>query len=132
MVLIYIVLSFAFLVSAVACFWKLAARILRYQGVTWPMAFLVAAALVFAAGFLRGVTGTLATYGFRLPLWLAFLVGPAITIALGALCVHDRAARPTGESLDWPGALKLSGLAMALYLVPVVLLLGAAALLPDS
>ena len=128
MVLVYIVLSFAFLVSAVACFWKLAARILRYQGVTWPIAFLVGATLVLAAGVVRGVATTLATHGFRLPVWLALLIGPAITIGIGAWCVHDRATRPTGESLDWPGALKLSGLAMVLYLVPVAVLLGAAAL----
>jgi hypothetical protein len=91
MVLLYIVLSFAFLISAVACFWKLAARLLR----------------------------------------LALLIGPAITIAIGAWCVHQRATQPTGESLDWPGALRLSGLAMVLYLVPVAVLLGAAALMSD-
>jgi hypothetical protein len=131
MVLIYMILSFAFLVSAMACFWKLAARMLRYQGVTWPIAFLVGATLVFAAVFTRGMASTLATHGFRLPTWLALIVGPALTIGIGAWCVHDRATRPTGEPLDWPGALQLSGLAMVLYLLPVVVLLGAAALVTD-
>lgn len=119
MIVIYMLLSFAIVVGALALFWRLAARILRYNGVTWPMAFLVAATIVSAIGFIRGV---LTALGFGAPMPVAIALGPTVPIALGAWCFHDRATRPDGEPLNWSGAFKLSGLAFALYAVSALLL----------
>lgn len=115
-----VALPFLGIIVINALFWKLAARILRYGGVTWPLAFLVAATLVFASTFVRG---TLAALEFGLPAPIGLPLSVAFTIVLGAWCFHDRATLSTGESVGWPGALKLSGLTLALFLVPAVLLL---------
>ena len=73
-----------------ALFWKLAAKILRYGGVTWPLAFLVAATLIFASLFVRGV---LKAIGFELPSATALVLSPLLPVVLGAWCFHDRATR---------------------------------------
>lgn len=97
-----------------ALFWKLAAKILRYGGVTWPLSFLLAATLVFASVFVRGV---FAAAGLQLPAVTALILSPVLPVVLGAWCFHDRATRRNGELAGWPGALQLSALALALFLV---------------
>jgi hypothetical protein len=115
-----LVLSFAFVIVCNALFWKLAARILRYGGVTWGLAFLTGTTLVFASAFVRGM---LRAMQIGLPILTALPLSVALTVMLGAWCFHDRATGPNGVPVDWPGALKLSGLALALFLAPALLLL---------
>ena len=123
MIVIYMLLSLAIVIGALASFWKLAARILRYNGVTWPMAFLVAATLVVAVGFVRGV---LAVAGVTAPMHVGVALTAPLPIALGAWCFHGRATRPDGTPLDWLSAFKLSGLAIALYALSALLLVALA------
>jgi hypothetical protein len=94
-----------------ALFWKLAAKILRYGGVTWLLSFLVAATLVFASVFVRGV---LAATAVRLPSMTALILSPVLPVVLGAWCFHDRATSASGQLVGWPGALRLSALSLAL------------------
>jgi hypothetical protein len=122
MTLLYMVLSFVLVIGGTALFWKLAARILRYS-VTWPRALLIAATIVFALGFVRGV---LATLGVAAPMQVAIALSLPLPIALGAWCVHDRATHRDGTPLDWLSAFKLSGLALALNVLFAVLLIGVA------
>lgn len=123
MLLFYMLLSFAIVISVSALFWKLAARILRYGGVTWPLAFLTAATIVFVLGVVRGVITAL---GFSAPLSIALVLSLPMPIALGAWCFHDRATRPDGKPVDWLGAFKLSGVAVGLNALLAVLLIAVA------
>lgn len=104
-----------------ALFWKLAAKIMRYGGVTWPLAFLVAATLIFASLFVRGV---LKATGLELPAATVLILSPMLPVVLGAWCFHDRATTANGELAGWPGALRLSALSLALsVLVSVAVML---------
>ena len=103
-----------------ALFWKLAARILRYGGVTWPLSFLVAATLVFASMFVRGA---LAATGVQLPPVTALLLSPVLPVVLGAWCFRDRATNAKGELVGWRGALQLSALTLALSIVVVAVVM---------
>jgi len=118
------VLIFLPLVAAMAvlgAIWKLAARILRYDGVTWPLAFLVGVTIVGVNTFCRSM---LTFNGITLPPYLVWTVGPAVPVFVGAWCFHDRATRADGIPLGWPGALKLSGLALALFMLSGLVLFG--------
>lgn len=116
--ILLIILSFGSVIVIYGLFWKLAARILRYGGVTWPLAFLVAATIVFVSGFIRGVVSALKV---GLPVLFAVPFSAAITIVIGAWCFHERATRQDAQVVGWPGALKLSALALVLFLLPAVL-----------
>lgn len=118
--LLSVFLPLAGAIVVYALLWKLAAKILRYGSVPWPLAFLVAASIVFASAFVRGVMSTLE---LGLPAPIALPLSAAFTIVLGAWCFHDRATLRTGELIGWPGALKLSTLALALFFIFSVLLL---------
>jgi hypothetical protein len=120
MLVIYILLSFALVIGVSSVFWKIAARILRYGGVTWPLALLTATTIVFIGGLLRGL---LHVARFSPPEWLGLVLGVSFTIAIGAWCFHDRAVHPDGKPVDWPGAFKLSGVAVGLNLVFALLLI---------
>ncbi|HEY7640210.1 MAG TPA: hypothetical protein VH814_10830 [Steroidobacteraceae bacterium] len=120
MVVLYMLFSFGIVISVSALFWKLAARILRYGGVTWPLAFLTAATIVFILGFVRGVV-TVA--GLSAPMPIGVVLSLPLPIALGAWCFHDRATRPDGTSVDWVGAFKLSAVAVGLNAVFAVMLI---------
>ena len=109
-------------VAVAAVFWKFAARILRYGGVTWPLAFLVAATIVFASVLIQGLV---AVAGLGLGKWVVRGVVPVLLVVLGAWCFHDRATRPDGAEVGWPGALKLSALAHVLFVLVFVALLSA-------
>jgi hypothetical protein len=119
--ILLILLPIAVVLTIYGLFWKLAARILRYGGVSWPLAFLAAATIFFLSGFVRGVTTVLK---LGLPWALALPVSAAISITIGAWCFHDRATGTNGEPVGWPGAFKLSGLALVLFLTPAALVLG--------
>ncbi|HKS55094.1 MAG TPA: hypothetical protein VJT13_01580 [Xanthobacteraceae bacterium] len=123
MFLIYLLASFSLVIGVYALFWKLAARILRYGGVSWRLAFLTAATIVFALAFARGV---LSFVGISAPAYFGIALGLPITIAIGAWCFHDRATRPDGKPVDWPGAFKLSGVAVALNTLAGLLILAVA------
>jgi hypothetical protein len=123
MILIYMVLSFSIVIGVSALFWKLAARILRYGGVTWPLAFLTAATIVFVLGFVRGV---LAVLGVSAPVHVGIALGLPLPIALGAWCFHGRATHHDGKPVDWLGAFKLSGVAIGLNALVALLLIGVA------
>jgi hypothetical protein len=123
MILIYIVLWFSIVIGVSALFWKLAARILRYSGVTWPLAFLTAATIVFVLGFVRGV---LAVLGVSAPVHVGIALSLPLPIALGAWCFHDRATSPDGRPVDWLGAFKLSGVAIGLNALAALLLIAVA------
>jgi hypothetical protein len=120
MILLYIILSFSVVIGVSAVFWKLAARILRYGGVTWPLAFLVAATIVFILGFVRGV---LTFLGISAPVYVGMAFSLPLPIAIGAWCFHDRATRADGNPVDWLGAFKLSGVAVGLNTLAALLLI---------
>lgn len=123
MILIYMLLSFSIVIGASALIWKLAARLLHYGGVTWPLAFLAAATIVFVLGFVRGVLGVL---GVSAPAHVGIIVSLPLPLALGAWCFHDRATSPDGTPVDWFGAFKLSGVAIALNALIALLLIALA------
>jgi hypothetical protein len=111
MILLYLLLSFSLVIGVSAVFWKLAARILRYGGVTWPLALLTATTIVFIGGLVRGV---LRVAQFSPGVFVGIVIGVSLSIAIGAWCFHDRATHPDGQPVDWPGAFKLSGVAVGL------------------
>lgn len=123
MILIYMLLSFALVISVSALFWKLAARILRYGGVTWRLAFLTAATVVFILGLVRGV---LSVVQISAPAYVGVALGLPLSIALGAWCFHDRATGADGKPVDWFGAFKLSSVAIALNALTTLLLIAVA------
>jgi hypothetical protein len=123
MILIYLLLSFSMVIGVSALIWKLAARILRYSGLTWPLAFLTAATIVFVLGFVRGA---LTALGVSAPAHVGIILSLPLPIILGAWCVHDRATRPDGTPVDWFGAFKLSGVAIALNALVALLLIAVA------
>src|SRR5262245_60709800 len=120
MQLLYMLFSFAIVIAVSALFWKLGARILRYGGVTWPLAFLAAATIVFVLGFVRGV---MTFAGVAAPMPVGVLLSLPLPIALGAWCFHDRATGRDGKPVDWPGAFKLSGVAVGLNALFALLLI---------
>lgn len=91
MILIYMLLSFSLVIGVTALFWKLAARILRYGGVTWPLALLTAATIVFIGISFRGVLHVV-----RFSPVVGSALGVSLAIAIGAWCFHDRATHPSG------------------------------------
>ena len=111
MIVLYLLLSFSLVIRISAVFWKLAARILRYGGVTWPLALLTAATIVFIGILVRGVLRVLP---FSLGALVGTVFGVSLSIAIGAWCFHERATHPDGQPVDWPGAFKLSGVAVGL------------------
>ena len=121
MILVYMLLSFSLVIGVSSLFWKLAARILRYGGVTWPLALLAAATIVFSGIIIRGV---LTVARFSAPIGTAIAL--SLEIAIGAWCFHDRATRPDGSPVDWPGAFKLSGVAVGLNALLGLLLIAVA------
>jgi hypothetical protein len=123
MIVIYMLLSFSIVIGVSALIWKLAARILRYSGVTWPLACVTAATIVLVLGFVRGV---LAALGVSAPAHLGIILSLPLPIALGAWCFHDRAMRPDGTPVDWFGAFKLSSVAIALNALVALLLIAVA------
>ena len=123
MIPVLMLLSFSLVIGVSALFWKLAARILRYGGVTWPLALLTAATIVFIGGLVRGV---LTVVRFSAPASVGIAVGVSLSIAIGAWCFHDRATRPDGRPVDWPGAFKLSGVAVGLNALLGLLLIAVA------
>jgi hypothetical protein len=129
MILVYMLLSFGLVIGISALFWKLAARILRYGGVTWPLALLAAATIVFIMGFVRGVFRAL---GFSAPLIVGMALGLLIAMTIGAWCFRDRATHPDGQPVDWSGAFKLSGVAIGLNALTALLLFIAVGLLLES
>ena len=124
MILIYMLLSFSLVIGVSALFWKLAAKLLRYSGVTWPLAFLTAATIVFILGFVRGI---LTVAGISAPMHLGIALSLPLPITIGAWCFHDRAKGPDGKPVDWSGAFKLSGVAIGLNALLALLLVVVAA-----
>ena len=120
MILIYMLLAFSLVIGVSASFWKVAAGILRYGGVTWPLALLTAATIVFILGLVRGL---LSAMGISAPAHVGIAFGLPLPIALGAWCFHDRATRPDGKPVDWLGAFKLSSVAVALNALAALLLI---------
>jgi hypothetical protein len=119
-VLLSMLLPLIAVIATAAAFWKLAATILRYGGVTWPLAFLVAATIVSVSALVQTLV---AVAGLGLSSWLVRGVLPVLLVVLGAWCFHDRALRPDGVEVGWRGALKLSALAHVLFVLVFVALL---------
>ena len=119
-VLIFLPLITVTAVLAGMC--KLAARILHYRGISWPLALLVAVTVVGINMLSRGL---LIFMGMTFPQWLVWTLGPLVPLVVGAWCFHERATRADGAPVDWLGALKASGLALGLFLLFGLILFGA-------
>jgi hypothetical protein len=115
-------------VLAVMC--KLAARLLRYDGISWPLGLLVAGTIVGINMLSRG----LFTYmGMTFPLYLVWTLGPVVPLVTGAWYFHEHATLADGSPVDWMGAFKASGLTLGLFLLFGLVLFGALmAILPPS
>jgi len=118
---VLIFLPLVAMMALLGLIWKLAARILRYGGVTWPLAFLVGVTIVSINMLCRGV---LMVAGMTFPPYLAWTLGPVVPVLIGAWCFHERATGAEGVEVGWPGALKLSGLALVLSALFGLILFG--------
>lgn len=106
------------MIVVVACFFRLAAWLLRRTRVSWKNCFGFALMLA-AVAILRAMAGL--ALGAVLPPLMGFVLGLAITVVLGAWFFRQRASTAAGVALGWSGALQLTalgiGLLMALALI---------------
>jgi hypothetical protein len=111
-ILSLIPLVFAFV--AVACFVKLAARILRKTVISWKNAlfFVLILFAITSAKLLLGMS-----FVAVFPPVLALLAGTAISLCAGAWFFARRATTAEGFKLGWLGGLKLTALSFALMLL---------------
>lgn len=115
-------LPFVALIAVLAAMCKLAARMLRYGGISWPGGFLVAALIVSINMLSRGLFTVM---GMTFPLYIVLTLGPVVPLVAGAWYFHKRATRADGSPVDWMSAFKASGLALGLYLLFGLVLFGA-------
>lgn len=117
-------------IAVLAAMCKLAARMLRYGGISWPLGFLVAGTIVGINTLSRGL---LTAMGMTFPLYVVLTIGPLVPLVAGAWYFHKHALRADGSPVDWMSAFKASGLALGLFLLFGLVLFGALmAVLPSS
>lgn len=110
-----------------AAFVRIAARITRVSGVGWLRAFQFATLIVVLTVLGSGAS----LYVGQAPLLLAGLFGIAMHLALGAWFFRNRAVAADGQAAGWIGGARLTGVALGLLLLAMVVLFGVVrALLP--
>lgn len=123
-----IFLPLALVMAMYASFLKLAARILRFRGVTWVRTF-VFAALLFVLSML--VRGAIFYFEVQLPALIALSLGTGLHLFFGAWFFRARALGQDGQVVGWSGGAKLTAIAMAfLFLVVISLMAILLVLLP--
>ena len=97
----------------IACFVKLAARLLKSTAVSWKNSFLFGLLLTV-------LTIAKAFAGFAFPVImppvLAFLLGTAISLSIGTWFFSTRACNGSGVPIGWRGGFQLTGIAIGLML----------------
>lgn len=114
--------------ALVACFVKLAARILRRTLISWKSALLFSLILfvLTTVKFLSGLS-----FSAVLPPVVALLIGIAITLSVGSWFFSSRAITAEGSKVGWLGGLKLTSLSFGLMLlIAIPLIFVARGLLP--
>jgi hypothetical protein len=104
-------LLFTFLV--VACFVKLAARLLRRTRVSWKHSILFGL-LLGALALAKSAFGLL--FADFLPPIMALAAGLSVSLGIGTWFFSTRAASAEGDLLGWRGSSRLTGLALGLML----------------
>jgi hypothetical protein len=113
-----------------ASFLKLAAKILRFVGLTWMRAFLFAILIVVLSAVIRVAS---AYFGAQLPAVPEIVLGVILQLVLGAWSFRSRASNPDGSPIGWLGGAKLCALAVGfLFLMAAGFLLIAQSLLPPA
>jgi hypothetical protein len=104
-------LLFTFLV--VACFVKLAARLLRRIRVGWQHSLLFGL-MLGALALAKSAFGL--SFADFMPPALALVLGLTVSLGIGTWYFSTRATTAEGDQLGWRGSLRLTGLALGLML----------------
>lgn len=94
---------------------KVSARLLRYQEVTWKQSI--------AFGVIGVATSLLAS--FLIQPKHAVIIGLPMNLLLGGWFFRQRGIKRSGERLGWPGAALLTGIALFLLAITMIILFNA-------
>src|SRR5690349_19788634 len=119
--LLSIVILLTIVPAFYAAYFKLSARFLQYDGITWKHGFFFG---VIVLGCSLLVTSTLTRLARPMPMLLPMLIGLTVNWLIGSWFFSGRKTDVGGRTLGWEKSMKLTGLALAMLGLSAALLMG--------